>query len=93
LANHKSALKRVRQNKRRQLANKAQRTRVKNITKSVETAITEKSIEKAQENMRLAQKIISKSARKGGILHRRTASRKISRLSRKLQGLIKAKSA
>ncbi|NIA09111.1 MAG: 30S ribosomal protein S20 [Nitrospiraceae bacterium] len=93
MANHKSALKRVRQNNKRQLANKTQRTRIKSVTKLVETAITEKSIEKAQENMKLAQKVIANSARKGGVLHRGTASRKISRLSKKVQTLIKAKAA
>ncbi len=93
MANHRSALKRARQNKRRQLANKSQKTRIKNITKLLEASIAERSIEKAQENMRLAQKIIDKSARKGGVLHKRTASRKISRLSKKLQGLIRSETA
>lgn len=93
MANHKSALKRVRQNNKRQLRNKARKTQVKNVTKLVETAIAEKSIEKAQKDMKLAQKVIAKSAGKGGVLHKRTASRKISRLSRKLQALIKSKAA
>ena len=93
MANHKSALKRVRQNNKRQLGNKAQKTQVKNVTKLVETAIAEKSIEKAQKGMKLAQKVIAKSAGKSGILHKRTASRKISRLNKKLQALIKSKAA
>ncbi len=93
MANHKSALKRARQNNKRQLRNKAKKTQVKSVTKLVETAIAEKSIEKAQKGMKLAQKVIAKSAGKNGILHKRTASRKISRLSRKLQSLIKSKAA
>jgi len=42
--------------------------------------------------MRLAQKAIAKTAAKGTI-HKRTASRNISRLSRKVQVLIKAQAA
>jgi small subunit ribosomal protein S20 len=89
LANHKSALKRARQNKERQLRNKSQKTKIKNIVKALEAAITEKSPAEVQEHMRLAQKAIAKTATKGTI-HKRTASREISRLSRKVQVLKKA---
>jgi small subunit ribosomal protein S20 len=92
LANHKSALKRARQNKERQLRNKSQKTRIKNVVKALETAISEKSPAEVQEHMRLAQKAIAKTAAKGTI-HKRTASRNISRLSRKVQVLIKAQPA
>jgi small subunit ribosomal protein S20 len=89
LANHKSALKRARQNKEHQLRNNSKKTRIKNVVKAVETSIAEKSPAKVQEHMRLAQKTIAKMVAKG-IIHRRTASRNISRLSRKVQVLIKA---
>ena len=92
MANHKSALKRARQNKERQLRNKSQKTRIKNVVKALETAISEKSPAEVQEHMRLAQKAIAKTAAKGTI-HKRTASRNISRLSRKVQVLIKAQPA
>lgn len=89
MANHKSALKRARQNKEHQLRNNSKKTRIKNVVKAVETSIAEKSPVKLQEHMRLAQKTIAKMAAKG-IIHRRTASRNISRLSRKVQVLLKA---
>jgi small subunit ribosomal protein S20 len=89
LANHKSALKRARQNKERQLRNKSQKTKIKNIVKALEAAIAEKSLAEVQEHMRLAQKAIAKTAAKGTI-HKRTASQEISRLSRKVQVLKKA---
>ena len=92
MADHKSALKRARQNKERQLRNNSQKTRIKNVVKALEAAIAEKSPTEVQEHMRLAQKAIAKTAAKGTI-HKRTASRNISRLSRKVQVLIKAQAA
>lgn len=92
MANHKSALKRARQNKERQLRNNSKKTRIKNVVKALEAAITEKSPTEIQEHMRLAQKVIAKTAAKGTI-HKCTASRKISRLSRKVQVLEKARTA
>ena len=92
MANHKSALKRARQNKERQLRNNSKKTRIKNIVKALEAAIAEKSPAEVQEHMRLAQKAIAKTAAKGTI-HKRTASRNISGLSRKVQVLIKAQAA
>ena len=92
MANHKSALKRARQNKERQLRNNSKKTRIKNVVKALEAAIAEKSPAEVQEHMRLAQKAIAKTAAKGTI-HKRTASRSISRLSRKVQVLIKAQAA
>ena len=92
MANHKSALKRARQNKERQLRNNSKKTRIRNVIKTLEAAIVEKSPAEVQEHMRLAQKAIAKTAAKGTI-HKRTASRNISRLSRKVQVLIKAQAA
>ncbi|MEA1990716.1 MAG: 30S ribosomal protein S20 [Thermodesulfobacteriota bacterium] len=92
MANHKSALKRARQNKERQLRNNSKKTRIKNVVKALEAATAEKSPAEVQEHMRLAQKAIAKTAAKGTI-HKRTASRNISRLSRKVQVLIKAQAA
>ncbi|MCK4425295.1 MAG: 30S ribosomal protein S20 [Deltaproteobacteria bacterium] len=92
MANHKSALKRARQNKGRQLRNKSQKTKIKNVVKALEAAIAEKSPAEVQEHLRLAQKAIAKTAARGTI-HRRTASRNTSRLARKVQVLIQAQTA
>jgi small subunit ribosomal protein S20 len=89
LANHKSAFKRARQNQKRQLHNKSQKTRVKNVVKALEAAIEGKSPAEIQEHMQLAQKVIAKTAVKSTI-HKRRASRNISRLSRKVQVLMTA---
>ena len=80
MANHKSALKRARQNAIRRMRNKAVRTRVKTIVKEVR-ATTQSSPETAARKLDLAKSIIDKAAKKG-TLHKRTAARKISRLSK-----------
>ena len=81
MANHKSALKRARQNEIRRLRNKSMKTRTKNITKSVREAVNEKSIDTARSELDSAKSVIAKAAKKG-VIHKNTAARKISRLSR-----------
>jgi small subunit ribosomal protein S20 len=81
LANHKSALKRARQNEIRRLRNKASKTRVKNLVKEVRAVAGEASTEEAAAKLNLAKASIAKAAKKGAI-HQRTAARKISRLDK-----------
>ncbi len=81
MANHKSALKRARQNEIRRMRNKSVKTRVKNIVKDVRLAVSENSSETALKQLDIAKSIIDKAAKKG-VLHGNTASRKISRLSK-----------
>ena len=85
MANHKSALKRAGQNERRRLRNKAVSTRVKNVVKDVRAAIGENA-EDAVERLNAAKSVIDNAAKKG-VLHKKTASRKISRLSRQVNTL------
>ncbi len=81
MANHKSALKRSRQNEIKRVRNKTTRTRVKNIVKEVRAAAAEASSETALEKLNTAKSIIDKAAKKG-VIHSKTASRKISRLTK-----------
>ncbi|WP_435547277.1 30S ribosomal protein S20 [Desulfobacterium sp. N47] len=82
MANHKSALKRARQDEVRRLRNKSIKTRVKNIIKDIrETANKNESKEVFLKSLDAAKSIIDKSAKKG-VIHKRTAARKISRLSK-----------
>ncbi len=81
MAVHKSALKRARQNEKRRLRNKSTKTRVKNIVKSVRLSVSEKSKEAVLSELITAQSIIDNAAKKG-VIHKKTASRKISRLSK-----------
>ncbi|MEA1948832.1 MAG: 30S ribosomal protein S20 [Thermodesulfobacteriota bacterium] len=81
MANHKSAIKRARQNEKKRLRNKSSKTRIKNIVKGVRQTVSEKSDETALAELDIAKSIIDNAAKKG-VIHRKTASRKISRLSR-----------
>lgn len=84
MANHKSALKRARQNEERRERNRAVKTRLKNAVKTVrQTAVTAGS--DPAEVFKEAQSIIDKAAKKG-VIHKRAASRKIARLQRLVNG-------
>jgi small subunit ribosomal protein S20 len=81
LANHKSALKRARQNELNRLRNKAVKTRVKSIVKDVRFSVEESSNGDVMAKLISAQTLIDKASKKG-VLHKKTAARKISRLSK-----------
>ena len=81
MANHKSALKRNRQNHKRNERNKGYRTLVKTVSKKVRNEAEAGNKEQAQKELKTAQKAIAKIGGKG-ILHARAASRKISSLTR-----------
>ena len=81
MANHKSALKRARQNEIRRLRNKSVKTRVKSIVKDVRLSVSENAKEAALKKLEMAKSNIDRAAQKG-VIHKKTASRKISRLSK-----------
>jgi small subunit ribosomal protein S20 len=84
LANHPSALKRAKQNKVRSLRNSSQRSRIKSgVKKFLQNLEAPTAREAAGPALKQVVSLIDKAGSKG-VLHRRTASRKISRLSRKL---------
>ena len=83
LANHKSALKRARQNDIRRLRNKSTRTRVKNVVKDVRQAVAGQGGADAAAELNIAKAAIDKAAKKG-VIHRNTAARKISRLTKQV---------
>jgi small subunit ribosomal protein S20 len=57
------------------------KTRVKNVVKDLKLAIDGESKEVIPEKLNAAKSAVDKAAKKG-VIHRRTAARKISRLSR-----------
>ncbi len=79
MANHKSAIKRARQSDERRLRNRTNRTQVKNVVKRVRLAVAGNSV--TPQDLDAAKSIVAKAAKKGA-LHKRTAARKISRLSK-----------
>lgn len=76
-----SALKRTRQAEALRLKNRSIKTSIKTITKKVEAAANSKDKDAIQLALAEAKTVISKAASKG-IIHKNTASRKISRLSK-----------
>lgn len=86
MANHVSAKKRIRRNARKALVNQNRRSRMRTFIKKVEMAIVDGDAKKADAALVDAQPEIQRSVAKG-ILHKSTASRKISRLSARIKAL------
>ena len=83
MANHKSAIKRDRQSKVRRMRNRMNKKRMKTAIRRVEEAIATGSEEAARAQLQKAVPIIQRTAVKGAI-HKKTASRKVSRLTKKV---------
>ncbi len=87
MANHKSALKRNRQNAVRRARNRAIRTKMKTFVKRVDSAIEENSPENAQVALKAAIPVIMKAA-STGTLKKGTASRTVSRLAKRVNKFV-----
>jgi small subunit ribosomal protein S20 len=79
LANHKSAVKRAKQNEVKYIRNKAVRTTVKNMIKKIR--LDAEAGNNPSKNLDSAKSIIDNAAKKR-VIHKRSAARKISRLSK-----------
>ena len=86
MANLSSSKKATRQIERRTAVNKNRRSRMRTFVKRVETAIEGGDKEAAAAALRDAQPQLMKNAQKG-LLHKKTASRKISRLAARVKAL------
>jgi small subunit ribosomal protein S20 len=86
MANTSSAKKATRQMIRRTEVNKARRTRVKSNVRSVEEAIASGDVAKAEAALKAAQPMLARSAQKG-TMHKKTASRKVSRLTKRVKAM------
>jgi len=87
MANSPSAKKRARQAVRRTAINKSRRSRVRTFIRKVEEAIAAGDQSAALEALKAAQPEIMRGAVKG-VLHRNTASRKVSRLHHRINAMI-----
>ena len=81
MAVHKSALKRMRQNRVRRMRNRGVKTNIKTMIKRVRMAAEEKNKKKAAEALSRVIPLIDKAVVKG-VLHKNNGARKISRLNR-----------
>jgi small subunit ribosomal protein S20 len=86
LANHKSAIKRAKQSEQNRIQNRSRRTRMKHAIRSLEEALASQNPEQATSRLKEAVSVIDKTASKG-VIHRNLASRKISRLTQKVNAL------
>ncbi len=86
MANHKSAKTRIRRNERREVINGARRGRIRTFIKKVESAIESGDKDAAAAALKAAQPEIHRGITRG-VLHKNTASRKISRLNAAVKGL------
>jgi len=87
-----SVLKRARQAEKHNESNKAERTKLKTLSKRVAGAVDSKDKEQIEKVLKQAMKAYSSAASKG-IIHRNTASRNISRLSKLAGKALKAAAA
>jgi small subunit ribosomal protein S20 len=86
VANHKSALKRVRQTEHRRLRNKATLSQMRTAIKRYRALLAQRKPEEAGAALSGVYTVIDRT-RKSGVIHTNTAARYKSRLSRALQAL------
>jgi small subunit ribosomal protein S20 len=89
MATHKSAEKRARQTVRKNAVNRMRRTKVESTVKAVDAAIAAGDMEAAIKAQRAAESTLARSAGRG-TLHRKTASRRASRLAKRVKAMKKA---
>lgn len=86
MARSLSAKKRMRQNAKRRVINRARKSQVKTQIKRFETAVAGGDFEAAKEQYQLVVKKLDKTAGTS-TMHKKTAARKKSRLAQKLNNL------
>ena len=86
MANHKSSKKRILRNNKRNEINSNRISRIRTFIKKVETEISSENKDKANEAFKLAMPEIQRGVSKG-LMHKNTASRKLSRLSNKIKSI------
>lgn len=86
MANTSSAKKRVRRDVRKTAVNRDRRNRIRTFIKKVEAAIQTGNKDAAKEALKSAEPEIMRGVTRG-VVEKNTASRKISRLSRRIKAL------
>ncbi len=88
MANIKSAKKRILIINKKTARNRRVKDHLKAILKNFESAIVQGNLELAKEKLNLAEKKLRKAASKG-VIHKKNASRKVSRLTKKFNSAVK----
>ena len=89
MANHKSALKRIRQNEKRRIHNRHFRNRARSLVRKGRNALTSGDAEDARAAIRIAVRDLDQAAARG-VIHPRNAARRKSRLMKQLAQLEKS---
>jgi len=92
LANHKSALKRIRSSEKKRIRNKQYRSKTRTFVKKARLSIESGNLEEAIANTRAAISQLDKAADKG-IIHKNSAARRKSRLMKRLNELLAQQAA
>jgi small subunit ribosomal protein S20 len=88
-ARHKSAVKRHRSSLRKRDRNKTVKSSAKTAVKKVREALDSKKLDDAKAALKEAMKVLQSAASKG-VIHKRNAARRISRIATRLSELTKA---
>ena len=86
MANSPQAKKRIRRNDRRAAINKSRVSRIRTFIRKVEEAIASGDKATAADALKSAQPEIMRGVTKG-VMHRKTASRKVSRLAKRVKAI------
>ncbi|MEC9066897.1 30S ribosomal protein S20 [Pelagerythrobacter marinus] len=86
MANTPQAKKRIRRNERRAQINGARMSRIRNFVKKAEAAIEGGDKQAAADALRAAQPELARGVARG-VIHKNTAARKLSRLSKRVAAL------
>ena len=86
MANTSSAKKAARQTVRRTEINKARRTRMRGVVRQVEEAIAAGDKDGAIAAFKFAEPVVMRTGQKG-VIHSNTASRKVSRLAKRIKAM------
>ena len=86
MANTPQAKKRIRRNANRATINHARISRIRTFVKQVESALAEGKKKEAAEALKMAQPELARGVARG-VIHKNTASRKLSRLSKRVASL------
>jgi len=90
--NKKSAIKRMRTNKKRQARNRVTRSTMRTAVRRVDDAVAAGNLQEAEQALPAAIARVSKTSKKG-LLHKNNAARKMSRLMRAINRVKEAQTA
>ena len=87
MANLSSSKKMVRKIERRTARNRDQKSKMRTFIRRVDEAIASGDKTAAETALRSAQPLIARAGRKG-LMHKKTASRKVSRLAKQISAIV-----